>query len=463
MPKSAVAYASTACVALLAAAIILPMDPARAQTPNSGVSIGPSEGLAAPNAPQAPTVEHLFGDWGGLRTKLENAGINITADWVAEVAGNTGGAQQGATYAGQVGLQVDADWNKLLQIPGLQTHVVVVNRQGSLDSTIFGDKLNPTQEIYGAGGNAGIHFVYGYAEEALLNGRVNIAVGRMPLLNDFAASPLYCNFMNNSLCGNPKLLPSADIGISSYPDSVWGGRVRVRPTEQTYIQVGAYEVNQTLYGNKYFRSNFDFSSAGSNGAEIPVEIAYEPVIGAAKLPGHYKLGFAYDTAQNNGYFSSIQAINTGVRPTGNKSEFWALADQMVYRNGPGSLDGITLLAGYMHSDGSLSSYNDQVFAGVIDHGFWRARPQDQIALLVNYTNISGAYAREQELDLAAGLPLLGGATGVQTSSVLMELNYNIHVGHGIDFAPDFQYYFRPNAQANIKDAAVFGFKSHVNF
>ncbi len=463
MPKSAVGYASVALAGLFAASIGVPVTPARAQTPNSGVSIGPSEGLAAPNAPQAAPTEHLFGTWGGVRTSLENAGINVIADWISEVAGNTGGAKQGATYAGQVGLQVDADWNKLLRIPGLQTHVVIVNRQGSLDSTIFGDKLNPTQEIYGAGGNTALHFVYGYAEEALLNGRVNIAVGRMPLLNDFAASPLYCNFMNNSLCGNPKLLPSADIGISSYPDSVWGGRVRVRPTAQTYVQIGAYEVNQTLYGNKYFRSNFDFSSAGSNGVEIPVEVAYEPVIGAANLPGHYKLGFAYDSARNHGFFSSLQAFNAGVRPTGNKTEYWALADQMVYRNGPGSLDGISLLAGYLHADGSLSNYNDEVYVAALDHGFWRARPQDQVGLLVTYASVSSALAREQRLDLNAGLPIFGGATGVQGHSVILEATYNIHVGNGVDFAPDFQYYFRPNTQSNIKDAAVFGFKSHVNF
>jgi carbohydrate-selective porin OprB len=29
--------------------------------------------------------------------------------------------------------------------------------------------------------------------------------------------------------------------------------------------------------------------------------------------------------------------------------------------------------------------------------------------------------------------------------------------------PDFQYVFRPNAQTNIQDAAVFGFRAYVNF
>ena len=47
--------------------------------------------------------------------------------------------------------------------------------------------------------------------------------------------------------------------------------------------------------------------------------------------------------------------------------------------------------------------------------------------------------------------------------MILNATYNIHVGNGVDFAPNFQYYFQPNTQGNIEDAAVFGFKSHVNF
>jgi len=37
------------------------------------------------------------------------------------------------------------------------------------------------------------------------------------------------------------------------------------------------------------------------------------------------------------------------------------------------------------------------------------------------------------------------------------------VFRGVRFQPDFQYVFRPNAQSNIKDAAVFGFRASVQF
>lgn len=436
----------------------------RAQAVNSGVSIGPSEALSPPTAAQPAPSEHLLGDWGGIRSRLENVGITLALDWTSEVAGNvTGGVKQGATYAGQIGLEADVDWEKLAGIPGLSTHAVIVNRQGSNDGTLFGDNLNQSQEIYGAGGNTIVHLVYVYAEETLLNGRVDVAAGRMPVLNDFAASPLYCNFMNNSLCGNPKLLPSADIGISSYPDATWGGRLRVRPTPNTYIQVGLFEVNQGLYSNENFRTGFKFDGSQDSGVEVPVEVAYEPTVGPQAMPGHYKLGFAFDSSTDNKFLNSLSSFRNGNGGTGNKTEFWALADQMVVRNGPGTTDGIILLAGYAHADPNLSGYSDQVYAAVLDRDFWAARPQDTIGFLFNYAGVSGALGKEQALDSEFGLPFANGATGIQTHQEIIELNYDIHVAQGVNFEPDFQYYFRPNGQSNIKDAALLGFKSHINF
>ena len=68
-------------------------------------------------------------------------------------------------------------------------------------------------------------------------------------------------------------------------------------------------------------------------------------------------------------------------------------------------------------------------------------------------------AEEEEL----GLPVSNNATGPQTHEMIVELNYNIHVYSGLTFEPDFQYVVRPNAQSNIRNAVVFGFRAHVVF
>ena len=129
----------------------------------------------------------------------------------------------------------------------------------------------------------------------------------------------------------------------------------------------------------------------------------------------------------------------------------------------GAPDGIIVLGGYIHNNPANSVYADQLFAGVVDRGFWAARPQDAIALLSTYNTVSGQLGNVQAQELQLGLPLSNGATGVQTHEMLLEVNYNVHVWRGVSFQPDFQYVMRPNAQANIHNAAVFGFRAHVWF
>ena len=299
-------------------------------------------------------------------------------------------------------------------------------------------------------------------QEKLFDDRLDLAIGRMNVENDFASSPLYCNYMNNVLCGDPKALPGGDIGHSAYPDGVWGGRVRVRPTPDSYVTAGIYEVSQGLYGDLY-RSGWMFNTSQDSGVYIPVEIAYEPVWGSSKLPGHYKIGFGYDNSNTYKNFSA--ALTPGVPApthTGN-AQNWLLADQMLMRQGPGDQDGIIALGGFVHNDPNNSVYAEQYFGGVLDHGFWSARPQDTVGLLFSYNTVSGALGNVQGQEAELGLPFSNGATGIQTHEMILEVNYTIHVYRGVSFMPDFQYVFRPNAQTNIKNAAVFGFRANVSF
>lgn len=452
--------------------------PAAAQTSNSGVGIGPSQQLSQPTAlaqsqaqkDVAPSVEHLLGDPNGVRTNLENRGIYLLLDATTEFAGNVrGGTKQGATLANQVGFEADVDWQRLAGIMGLSTHTIIVNRSGSSDSHLFGDNLLPVQEIYGSGGDTAFHLVSAYAQETLLDHGLDIAAGRMNVENDFASSPLYCSFMNNGLCGDPKALPGGDIGHSAYPDAVWAGRVRMRPTSSTYIQTGLYEVNQGLYSDQNFRSGFKFDTSQNSGVYVPVEIAYEPLLGTTRMPGHYKIGFGYDSSSTYKNFSAALNATSDTasripisRRSGN-TQSWVLVDQMLLRQGPDAIDGIIVLGGFIHNDPDNSPYAEQYFIALLDRGFWRARPQDMVGLLFTYNTVSGVLGKVQAQEAELGIPFSNTATGPQTHEMVLEANYDIHVTRGVNVQPEFQYVFRPNAQTNIHDAAVFGFKAHVEF
>ena len=457
--------------------------PAAAQT-----SLNPSTRVATPlpengapinvvsSVPPLPQSEALFPDLFGFGPKLRNMGIVVELDNVDEFAGNVTGLHTGSANAGQYGLETDVDWERLAGITGFSTHTVMVGRYGIPDSRSFGDNLDPSQEIYGAGGNVAIHLVYAYGEETVANGRLDVVAGRMPLLNDFASSPLYCNFMNNAFCGNPKA-SSDNAALSSYPDANWAFRVRVRPTQSTYVETGIFFDQQNIYSaSGGFRSGFEFDSAQISGQTFPVQAGWEPSFGPDKLPGHYSVGFVYDnTKHNNDYFDAAGSAwaQSGLPPRvdhGSTAEY-VLVDQMLLRHGAGATNGLIAFGALFHNDNSTSTRTSQAEIGAVDHGFWKARPQDGISLGFSYLEVSSLVGKTEALQEELGLPITGSGQfynngsdappGVQSHTYNFEANYQIHVFRGVTFAPDFQYFIRPNAQANLPNAAVFGFKSHI--
>ena len=471
----ACARKSGSATLLLAAgflAVVCAEPRAMAQSAPSDVNPAPGAQAAVPLLPALlpalvpPPFERLFGDWDDLQSSLGSRGINVQLDALTEFAGNvSGGVKQGATFASQIGFNNDINWERLAGITGLSTHIIIVNRSGSSDSTLFGDNLLPVQEIYGSGGDVILHLVSAYAQETLYDGRLDFAAGRMNVENDFASSALYCSFLNNELCGDPKALPGGDIGHSAYPDAAWGARIHVLPTPDTYITTGVYQVNQGMYSYANFRTGFKFDDSQTSGVYLPVEIAWVPKLGPDQLPGHYKIGFGYDSSSGYQDFANVLAAD-GVpgyvarTRTGN-TQVWALVDQMLVRQGPGVDQGITALAGFVDNDPNHTEYAQQYFAGVIDQGFWSARPHESINFLFNYVAISGVLGKVQAVEQTLGLPFSNGATGIQTHETILELNYDVDVIRGVHLVPDFQYVFRPNAQGNIKDAAVFGFRLNV--
>ena len=258
-------------------------------------------------------------------------------------------------------------------------------------------------------------------------------------------------------------------GFSAWPDATWGGWVRARPTNNSYLQVGLYQVSRYLYTNNAgFRSGWLLSGSGSTGVEVPVEAAWQPRFGHDKLPGNYKIGLGFDSSDYPAFGRDVIGVpgTLTLSPQGTQQgrvQYWVLIDQMVLRNGSGPNDGLILLGGYVHDDPGSFVRSDELFGGFVNQGFWKARPADAFSALLSYQKVSGQLSSEQRLDQLFGLPLANDATGVQTREIIVELNYQIHVIQGVTFAPDFQYINRPNGQANIHDAVILGFKSHVVF
>ncbi|WP_246375968.1 carbohydrate porin [Gluconacetobacter takamatsuzukensis] len=421
------------------------------------------------NTPFTPDVENMLLPWERVVKKLNSYGIGIVIDYTSESAIALNGGRPGdAAYAHQIGAELDLDWEKLIGWKGLIMHAVFVNRAGRNLASDFGDvSLNGFQEIYGGGGNVGVHMVYAYATQDLFRKRVQIAVGKMPVNIDFANSFLFCTFMNKSNCGIPKSLTRGAAGFGTYPGSTWGMRVRYWPLHGVYGQFGLYGVNPYLNTNQYDRTGFNVGTDLYTGVYVPVEIGLVPSFGPNRLLGHYKAGFGYDSSQYRDVYYDAQerpALATGqpYRWTSGKTQFWLEGDQMLMRNGKGAMDGLYLLGGMVRNEPGNGPYLYQFYAGVVDRGMFSARPKDMFGIEWSRTTVSPDLQSSQWLAYDNGSRTLPGkATYPQSYVQTLEVTYVIHAFRGLSIQPDYQHIWRPNLQRNKSQIDALGLKIHA--
>jgi porin len=414
-------------------------------------------------------TEHLFGDWGGMLPWLQARGINLGLDYFSETAGIVSGGQRtGVDYTSQIGMSIDLDGGKLFNLPGFAIHSVIVERNGrSASADFLHDNLDAVQEIYGGGGDVVAHLVYLYGEQTLWNGRVDIAAGRLPIGNYFAASPIYCSFMNVIDCGNPHPVPVYP-GEPDWPAATWGGQARVFVLPTVYAMAGLFQVDPAFGG----RSGWSWFNGEGTGVSVPVEFGWVPRFGPDGLVGHYKIGFDEDSSTYPDLFlgSDGQPIAlTGEKglPHDGRRMYYVLVDQMLARNGPGDLNGLIAFGGWVHADRDVSPLENQVFGGVLETAAFLGRPQDSLGFETSWFQMSGALTATQRLEETYGLPLTGGGlgtpSGVQGHEMTLEAMYTAAVYRGVSLMPDIQYIIHPGGTARTRNAVSLGLQTNVAF
>ncbi len=80
-----------------------------------------------------PFADTLFGDWGGVRSDLDDSGIRVTADYLGEPSmGIDGGMpENGIDYVHEIGTNAVFNLEKLVGWPGGEFTVRVINQEGN--------------------------------------------------------------------------------------------------------------------------------------------------------------------------------------------------------------------------------------------------------------------------------------------------------------------------------------------
>lgn len=422
--------------------------------------------------------DNLTGDWWGIRNAFDDKGVEFVFNYTTNLAGNpVGGMSQGFTYTDNIYFGVQLDMEKLVGWKGALITVSGLDRNGtSLSQQNIGNQFT-VQQIYG--GQTAMFYAL-FLEQKFWDDKADLKIGRFATGDDFASSPLYWLYMNNGIDGNPQGLP-VNATFSAYPWAVWAARLKLTPTKETTAMVGLYQASNRIFNRNYHGT--DWSIRGNDGVmlisqvgwnpeffkrEVPAEAATpksdgkqvaiagktgksfkQPVeAGEMKgLPGHYWFGAYYSTLQ-------YQQYSGNQTTAGGSYGFYWHADQMVFQEGPGSDQGLTIWSAFLFSpQQNISKLPFQVNGGIVYKGLIPSRDDDFSIFGIVYGNFSNDYAADQN---AAGL-------GNPSYEMVFEWAYRVQINKFIYAQPDVQWVVNPGGTGTIPNALVLGAQIGVTF
>jgi porin len=377
------------------------------------------------HSPFPPLVEerqelrdkYLLGDWLGVRSKLAEHGINLTALYVTDPFGNVlGGRRRGFADYNLFGSDLLINTDKLAGWCGGQLHVgFAANFGTSLSKSYVGNNF-PIQLADVA--DAHIRLTYLSYTQSLFDDRLSIRLGRLTINSvagqEFLGSEYFKAFTSVGINLVPLGLFLNAPGAFGYPDTTWGARVKVEPVKQLYIMAGIYNGDPNLKSGE--RHGVDFSMHGPPFVIGEVGLRRNYGKDAPGLSGNLKIGAYEDAGRYGAYVVGDQELLRWGAPK--QHRHLGMFGALVFTNDSKSNKVPVFLDG-----------------GLVLYGLMRRRAEDFVGVAVVY----GAYS-----------------TPARDFEMTIELTYGLKLLPGLVLQPDVQYLVHPSGEPGIPNALAIG-------
>ena len=386
----------------------------------------------------------MLGDWNGQRTALQNQGYDFSFGYTGEMATLLDAkyaSSHGTEYADQFAIGAHLDLEKIAGWKDTEAQITVTERNGrNLSNT--SDALNGQSTGVGNGHLSSAQEVWGrgqtwrltdfWIKKKFLEQKLDVKVGRFGEGEDF--NSFDCDFQNLALCGSQVGNWVGDQWYN-WPVSQWAARVKYNVTPEVYAQVGVYEYNPENADHR--GKGFNLSTDGSKGAIIPAEVVWTPKVGTEKLPGEYRAGYYYSTAD-------AEVISNNDQKDHHQGG-WVVAKQQLTAHKGDASRGLTGFVNLTVHDSETNNVSDMQNMGLVYKGVMDSRPKDEIAVGVARINMNDDLndQRSEEIDA--------------------EIYYGLHATNWLTIRPNVQYIRHVGAYKNGENAWVGGIKFQTAF
>ena len=431
------------------------------------------------------------GDWLGVRTELEDKGVEISGGYTAEVWGNTtGGLKTGAVYTGLLDFGATLDLEKLVGWKGASVStrwLWLSGRDASED--LVGNFLTISNL---AGFNTLRMGELWFQQDLFPRGDdglpgLSLRVGQMIADSEFVISDYGALFTNGTFGWPAFLYTNIPEGGPGYPMGTLFVRVAVNPWEWMTLQSAVFPGN--VFAQDVNRHGFRWDLNADQGYFLinELQVRWNQRDDARVLLGQAKFGAWFHTTDFADPFFDEDGIPLADEDSSgnplthawNYGFYWIL-DQMLYRE-PGEAVAAAALGkdGKSVSSSKVSEQTEEKAStqglgwfgriafgpqnrnfvgfyfdtGLVYTGLIPTRDEDQVGVGFVYAQLTNGARRTLELE---------GSRGVGAEMVL-EFTYKAILTPWLYFQPDAQFIINPGATQDLRNAFVLGGRVSINF
>ncbi len=401
-----------------------------------------------------PQGQYLFGDWSGKRTELANQGIKFEANLMSDTAYLADGGRddgQDPLTSAQLWLGTQLDMGKLAGWNDVTVRAVMTARQGQ--STSIRDlqdqnapQLANVQGTFGRG-NQDSRLSELSIEKNFKEQGISVKAGRLGLGMDF--NVMACDFASTAFCAAQMGKWQGTIWMNT-PVAQWGARVKQQLNPEVAVQVGVYEFNPDNGNGAKEGQGWSLDTDNADGVSIPIEVIWTPKQAVNGLPGSYRVGGMYNTADNAENQFDIakgKVGGKGVSPEDRTFGGWIAVEQQLTSTGTGR-QGLHGFANFTWHDRVTTKVDNSQQIGVKYIGLVDGHPNDILGLAANRVHVNNRL-NQNTFDASA--------------EYNVELNYSYNATPWLMLRPNVQYVVNPGSTNRVDDAFVLGLTSRIVF
>jgi len=390
-----------------------------------------------------PYVGNLLGNWGGIRSKMADAGVDATVEYKADILDNvSGGIKRGSNYLDNLDVKFALDGEKLFGIAGNRSFIYFLNNDGGKPN---GKRIGSAQGVDNFETPTNTAKLYeAWTEQSFLNNKFSVLVGLHDLNSEFDTTDLTGNFVQPTPQLGQTLAQSGVNGPSVFPTTSLAARAKINPTQESYVSFAAFD---GVPGNPSRPHGTHIDISSNDGMLLISEAGIAPKLPDSEIAANKVAVGIWEYTKKA---DDLVDVDTSGNPVKRRMDgAYFLSSYQAYHNKDAGHDiGLFFRAGV--ADGNTAQVDWDYETGIVGNGWVPTRPDSEIGLA-----LSQAHNDDKYIQSVSGVS--------DRNEYAVELYYRDKLINGISVQPDLQYVMNPGTNPAVSDAAIIGIRFDINF